>query len=61
MLKRKDLLFVDFPQTREITEEVKRKNMGRFIPGSVRTNSGMYRTDKETREYIEKSLKRKLP
>ena len=55
------MLFADFPKLKEVTNEVKRKNYGRFFVGGVRINNGMYRTDAETAKYITDSLKRQLP
>lgn len=56
-----DLIFMDFGEFPEITEETRKKNMLRVFTGGVRINNGLYRTDAETEEYIENSLKRKLP
>lgn len=57
----KDVLFVDFPSTGPITQEVKDANKHRTFTGGVRINNNMYRTEKEDKLYREKSLKRKLP
>lgn len=51
----------DFPSTINITEAVRAKNASYRFTGGVRINNSMYRTDKETREYFKKSLKKKLP
>lgn len=61
MVKRKQMLFADFPPVGEITREVKKQNMKRVFTGGVRINNGMYRTTAEDKRYREKSLKRKLP
>ena len=61
MLKRQDMLFVDFPAFGKITEEVRQNNKKRTFTGGVRINNGMYRTTEEDKIYREKSLKRKLP
>ena len=60
-LIKKDYLFADFNDFSEITDEVKNENVVRMFTGGVRINQGMYRTSKETDEYIEKSLMRALP
>ena len=60
-LIKKDYLFADFNDFSEITDEVKNENVVRMFTGEVRLNQGMYRTSKETDEYIEKSLMRALP
>ena len=60
-MKHKQMLFADFPKLKEVTNEVKRKNYGRFFVGGVRIKNGMYRTDAETAKYITDSLKRQLP
>ena len=61
MVKREQMLFVDFPKIGEITKIVKKQNMKRVFTGGVRINNGMYRTTKQDQDYREKSLKRKLP
>ena len=61
MIKNKEMLFVDFPEIGEITEEVRRKNKRRIFTGGVRIGNGMYRTDKEMKKYREDALKKKLP
>lgn len=57
----KKYLYQDFPKMPEITEEVRKENLARKFTGGVRINNGMYRTDREYDEYMEKSLNRKLP
>ncbi len=59
--KIKDWIFVDFnTEDFKVTKEMRRKAMGNpNLP--VRQRMGMFRTDEETKEYIAKSLKRKLP
>ena len=61
MIKRAQMLFVDFPTTGEITKSVKEKNKKRIFTGGVRINNGMYRTNEQDRIYRENSLKRRLP
>lgn len=61
MIKIKDMLFVDFPSMKEITEKVKDENKSRVFTGGVRINNGMYRTDKQMKTYVEESLARELP
>ncbi|MBR5191940.1 MAG: hypothetical protein IKW33_00840 [Clostridia bacterium] len=61
MLKRKEMLFVDFPAFSKITKEVKQSNKTRTFTGGVRINNAMYRTAEEDKNYREQSLKRKLP
>lgn len=61
MIKNEQMLFVDFPKMGKITSEVKSKNDKRVFTGGVRIGSGRYRTDEQTKKYIEESLKRKLP
>lgn len=57
----RDVVFADFPEFSEITDEVRAENMARVFTGGVRINMGMYRTDKETEEYIMSTLTKKLP
>lgn len=57
----RDIVFADFPEFPEITDEVRAENMSRVFTGGVRINMGMYRTDKETEEYIMSTLTKKLP
>lgn len=61
MIKKKDMLFVDFRPTGIITESVKKKNKTRVFTGGVRINNGMYRTTEQDKTYRENSLKRRLP
>lgn len=57
----RDVVYSDFPDFSEITEEVRAENASRIFTGGVRINMGMYRTDKETEEYILSTLSKKLP
>lgn len=57
----RDIVFADFPEFPEITDEVRAENMARVFTGGVRINMGMYRTDKETEEYIRSTLSKELP
>lgn len=52
---------VDFSDFPEITDKIRKVNMGKIFTGSVRISRGIYRTSAETKEYIENSMKRKLP
>lgn len=61
MLKRKEMLFKDFPDVSNITEKVKAENVKRVFTGGVRIANGMYRTDEQMKKYKENSLQRKLP
>ena len=61
MIKRKEMLFADFPSVGKITQAVKNKNITRIFTGGIRINNGMYRTDEQDKEYRQNSLKRKLP
>ncbi len=58
---KKKYIYQDFGGLAPITDEVRNENASRIFTGGVRINKGMYRSDKETEEYIEKSLARKLP
>lgn len=58
---KKKYIYQDFGDLAPITDEIRDENAPRIFTGGVRINNGMYRTDKETEEYIEKSLARKLP
>ncbi len=55
------MLFVDFNQEDfKVTKEMREKNKNNYaLP--VRQRLGLFRTDEEMKEYISKSLKRKLP
>ena len=57
----KNHLYKDFKDFPNITDEVRRINSQRAFTGSVRISNEMYRTSSETSQYIENSLKRKLP
>jgi len=59
--ERLKILFSEFPPFGEITAEVREKNKARLITGSVRLNSGMYRTAEEDRAYRAECRKLKLP
>lgn len=61
MVKKKQMLFTDFPDIGKITVEIKAKNEKRVFTGGIRIGSGKYRTDEQSRKYVESSLKRKLP
>ncbi len=61
MIKNKQMLFTDFPNMGKITVEVKAKNEKRVFTGGIRIGSGRYRTDEQSKKYMENSLKRKLP
>lgn len=61
MVRNKQMLFVDFLDTVKITLDVKTKNKSKLFPEEIRIGSGMYCTDKETKKYMENSLRRKLP
>ncbi len=61
MIKQKEILFIDFPETCVITEEVRNKNRNRIFTGGVRINNSMYRTKEEDEKYRKESLNRKLP
>ena len=61
MIQNKKMLFQDFPSFNKITKNVKEQNSKRTFTGGVRINNGMYRTDEETKTYIQKSLCRTLP
>ena len=56
-----DYIMADYPEFSEITEDVVNKNIRRRFTGGVRIQKGMYRTKKQTDEYIKKSLERNLP
>ena len=56
-----EYLFADFNDFSEITDKIKNDNLRRIFTGGVRINGGMYRTSDETKQYINKSLMRKLP
>lgn len=58
---KKKYIYEDFGRLEPITDKTRQENAPRIFTGGVRINNGMYRTDKETEEYIEKSLARKLP
>jgi hypothetical protein len=45
----------------KITEEVRNQNTGKYFPGSMRINTGSYRTDAEDKKYRKKTEERKLP
>ncbi len=61
MLRNQDVLFKDLNISDfKVTEETRKKTIGNpNLP--VRWRMGMFRTDEEKRNYIVKSLKRKLP
>lgn len=61
MIKYKEILFIDFPETIDITEEVKEQNRNRVFTGGVRINNSIYRTKDEDEKYRTESLERKLP
>lgn len=61
MVRKKEMLFADFPKMREITSNVKEQNKKRTFTGGVRINMGMYRTDEEMKKYIKDSLSREMP
>lgn len=61
MIKQKEILFIDFPETSVITKEVRDKNRNRIFTGGVRINNSMYRTKEEDEKYRKESLNRKLP
>lgn len=61
MIKRKEMLFADFPTFGEITSKIKAENVKRVFTGGVRIGNGMYRTDEQVKQYKESSLQRKLP
>lgn len=54
-------LYADFSDFSEITDETREKNASRVFTVGVRINNSMYRTNKESDEYIKKSLLRRLP
>lgn len=54
-------VFADFSDFSSITEAVRASNASKIFTGGVRINNSMYRTEAETDEYINRSLKRKLP
>lgn len=58
---KKKYIYQDFGRLEPITDKTRQENAQRIFTGGVRINNGMYRTEKETEEYIEKSLARKLP
>lgn len=53
-------IMADFPESTEITDKVIAKHK-RHKGGVVRIQNGMYRTKKESDEYIKESLERELP
>lgn len=57
----RDIIFSDYPDFSEITDNVRTENASRVFTGGVRINMGMYRTKEETDEYIRTSLSKKLP
>ena len=61
MIKHKEMLFVDFPKSGEITAMVKEQNKKRIFAGNVRIAKGMYRTDEEMAKYRSEALKKPLP
>lgn len=57
----REIVFSDYDDFSEITENVRSENVSRIFTGGVRINSGMYRTKEETDDYIRDSLSKKLP
>ncbi|MDD6573222.1 MAG: hypothetical protein PUF12_12635 [Thermoflexaceae bacterium] len=57
----KEYIYRDFGKLAPITDELRLGNASKVFTGGVRINNSMYRTDEETKEYINRSLTRKLP
>lgn len=56
-----DYIFVDFKDFPAVTRKTRKQNSKRIFTGGVRVNNSMYRTDAETKRYIKRSLRKKLP
>lgn len=58
---RKNMLFSDLNyKDFKVTNEIRKRSIGNYALPAIQ-KLGLFRTDDETKKYISKSLKRKLP